>query len=230
LLANKEGRYSGSAITALNEDVRTITDAHSFDAALAQLLERLQATDEIAPEEFTKRYDRAGNRFLRLMVYLTTYAAAGVDWVDHTRIAYDKGGVAVLAGFEPQWHHVFPKKVLKDDGRSDDDINMLANIVVLNERTNVKKLAAKPPAQYIAENNIVATDLRAHSIPEVYRHAVTAGGDDLAKSWQVERYDAFVQRRSETLADAATELLRALAADRVPASSVAERVADEVVL
>jgi len=42
LLANRDGRYSGSAITSLNEDVRAIKDAESFDEALKNLLNRLQ--------------------------------------------------------------------------------------------------------------------------------------------------------------------------------------------
>lgn len=229
LLANREGRYSGSAITALNEDVRAIKDATSFDGALAQLLEPLQTSDDVAPEEFRKRYDRAGNRFLRLMVYLTTYAAGGADWVDGTRIAYDKGGHVVLAGFEPQWHHVFPRKVLKDAARTDDDINPLANIVVLNERTNVKKLAAKPPAQYIAENSIASGALAPHSIPEAFREAIDKGGDVLECQWAVDRYDEFLEERCEELSQRVTELLRSLAGDVAPPAMVAEGVGAEVV-
>jgi hypothetical protein len=37
LLANRDGRYSGSAITSLNEDLRTITDALDFDQAIENL-------------------------------------------------------------------------------------------------------------------------------------------------------------------------------------------------
>ncbi len=228
LLANREGRYSGSAITALNMDVRSIKESASFDDAVARLLEQLQSTDNIPAEEFRMRYDRAGNRFLRLMVYLTTYAQAGVDWVDRTRIAYDKGGNAVLAGFEPQWHHVFPRKVLKDAGRSTDDINALANIVVLNERTNVKKLAAKPPARYLAEHGITAADLGAHSIPESFRDAVKQGGDVLEWHWAVERYDDFLVERCEELSRRATELLRSLGDKASPDELAAPAVADEV--
>lgn len=208
LLANREGRYSGSAITALNEDVRAISESDSLDDALTRLLERLQTRDEIAPEEFMKRYDRAGNRFLRLMVYLVTYAAGGVDWIDKTRIAYDKGGNAVLAGFEPQWHHVFPRKVLKATGRSPDAINALANIAVLNERTNVKKLAAKRPAQYLVEHGITAKELQGHAMPRSFLEAVEKGDAVLEWQWAVGRYDDFLKERRDELARRSTVLLR----------------------
>jgi len=212
LLANREGRYSGSAITALNEDVRAINESDSLDDALARLLERLQTRDEVAPEEFIKRYDRAGNRFLRLMVYLVTYAGGGVDWVDKTRIAYDKGGNAVLAGFEPQWHHVFPRKVLKDVGRLPDEINALANIAVLNERTNVKKLAAKRPAQYLVQQRITARELEGHAMPRSFLEAVEKGDAVLDWQWAVERYDDFLKERSGELARRSTLLLRSFGA------------------
>jgi hypothetical protein len=219
LLANREGRYSGSAITTLNEDVRSIKDAPTFDDALSSLYEHLQTTDEFTAEEFTRRYDRAGNRFLRLMVYLVTYAAEGLDWVDKTRIAYDKGGNAVLAGFEPQWHHVFPRKVLKDADRITDDINQLANTVVLNERTNVRKLAAKRPAIYIAENAISAEVLEPHAIPPTFLDAVTKGDPVLSSQWDPERFDDFVEERSEELARRAKIYLRALGEGTSPPAS-----------
>jgi len=126
LLANRDGRYSGSAITSLNEDVRAIKDAESFDEALKNLLNRLQVDSNFADGDFLNRYERAGNRFLRLMVYLVMFNRQGRDWVDNTRIGYDKTGAPVATGFEPQWHHIFPRSKLRDRYQ-DDEINALAN-------------------------------------------------------------------------------------------------------
>lgn len=106
LLANRDGRYSGSAITALNQDVRSIKDAETFDDAIGALTERLNATSEFAPEDFHVRYDRAANRFARTILYLLVYHNDGRDWVDGTLIAYDKAGGAKIAGFEPQASHL----------------------------------------------------------------------------------------------------------------------------
>jgi hypothetical protein len=219
LLASRDGRYSGSAITTLNEDVRAIKDAPSFEDALAVLLERLQASPEVAPDEFLLRYDRAGNRFLRLALYLAVYDASGRDWVEKTRIAYDKAGAAVIAGFMPHWHHIFPKSLLRNAGVSPDDINMLANITVMNEKTNVRKLQAKPPWKYIDEYRIEATELRNHAIPDGWADEV---GEE---TWAIANYPSFVVDRAAELAERVTAFLSDL---RAGAGQIPEPVTTDV--
>ncbi|MBC7261823.1 MAG: DUF262 domain-containing protein, partial [Chloroflexi bacterium] len=123
LLANWDGRYSGSAITSLNEDVRAISEATAFDQAIKSLRERLRVSPEIAEDQFLERYDRAGQRFLRLMLYLVLFHKGARDWVDGTRIGYDKTGAPITAGFEPQWHHIFPRSLLRKANVSDDEIH-----------------------------------------------------------------------------------------------------------
>ncbi|MEW6048411.1 MAG: hypothetical protein AB1609_18360 [Bacillota bacterium] len=59
--------------------------------------------------------------------------------MDATRLGYDKTGSPLTSGYEPQWHHIYPPNLLRAAGVPDDDIHALANITVLNERTNVKK-------------------------------------------------------------------------------------------
>jgi hypothetical protein len=224
LLANRDGRYSGSAITTLNEDVRTIKDASSFNDALRGLLSHLETTPKIDQEEFLKRYDRAGNKFLRLLVYLLEYEYCAVDWLDNNFIAFRKGGGPAMAGFEPQWHHIFPKAVLKNSGVSADEINSLSNITVLNESTNVKKLQAKPPSAYIREYNISAESLRTHAIPDSFAEAVTRGGDVMEWQWDARRFPIFLAERAQELAKRATEFIVSLdpkAAGALPASASA---------
>ncbi|HID30430.1 MAG TPA: hypothetical protein EYP19_10570, partial [Desulfobacterales bacterium] len=86
--------------------------------------------------------------------------------MDQTRIGFDKTGAPVSTGFEPQWHRIFPRGVLKKAGVSDDEIHALANITVLNERTNLNKLSRYLPAHYIKKFNIPEEILRNHLIPE----------------------------------------------------------------
>lgn len=209
LLANRDGRYSGSAITSLNEDVRAITDAENFDQAVNRLLKRLRVSSEIAEDEFLNRYDRAGNRFLRLMLYLVLFNRGARDWVDGTRIGYDKTGAPITTGFEPQWHHIYPRSVLRKASIGDDEIHALANITVLNERTNVNKLAGKEPLRYIQQFHITEESLRAHLIPETFAGAVS---DEalLANQWRVERYADFLIERARLLAQEANAFLRKL--------------------
>lgn len=212
LLANQDGRYSGSAITSLNEDVRAINDAPSFDDAVESLSRRLRASPTIPADEFLGRYDRAGaSRFLRLMLYLCIFQQQARDLVDDTRIGYDKAGDVVLAGFEPQWHHIFPRSLLKQTGVGDDDIQALANITVLNERTNVAKCGTKAPSVYLREFRVTSDALRRHAIPESYA-SVVADDVRLGERWSVEKYTDFVIERAQVLAREATGLLERLGA------------------
>jgi len=212
LMANRDGRYSGSAITSLNEDVRAITDAAGFEQALKKLYEPLKVSSEIDEYEFLNRYDRAGNRFLKLMLYLVLFRHEARDWVDGTRIGYEKTGASLVAGFEPQWHHIYPRNVLKE-GVSDDEINALANITVLNERTNVKKLSGKAPWSYIRDHRIAPDRLRPHCIPEEW--LVDPNKDEeLRRRWDTSRYIDFLLSRASLLAKAANNFLEELKAEK----------------
>ena len=150
-----------------------------------------------------------GNRFLRMMVYLLVYRGNGVDWVDNCRLGYDSTGGPVTSGFEPQWHHIFPRSVLKKADLSDDDINALANITVLNERTNVNKLSSKEPWSYIQQYSITSSALQGHMVPKTFADE-PAGGEDRKKQWAVERYPDFVIERAQRLSEEANAFLKAL--------------------
>jgi hypothetical protein len=209
LLANRDGRYSGSAVTSLNEDVRTITDATDFDQAIENLWKRLRVSSEIAEDEFLNRYDRAGHRFLRLMLYLLVFRGEARDWVDGTRIGFDKTGARITAGFEPQWHHIYPRSVLRKGNIPDDEIHCLANITVLNERTNVSKLSGKPPARYIWEFRISEQRLRDHLIPDAFAR-VANDEARLEEQWSVKQYTEFLIDRAKLLAKEANAFLQEL--------------------
>lgn len=209
LMANWDGRYSGSAVTRLNEDVRAITEASDVDNALRNLLAPLQVSPRIEPEEFLNRYDRAGNRFLRLMLYLLLFKQAAPDWVDGTRLGYDNTGSPITTGFQPQWHHIYPRNVLRKADYPDDEIHALANITVLNERTNVNRLSGKEPAKYIHQFNISPESLSTHWIPQAFAD-VADEHELLATQWAVERYTDFLIERAELLSRVANAFFERL--------------------
>lgn len=209
LLANRDGRYSGSAITSLNEDVRAISEAEDFHMAIESLSKRLHTPAEISDEEFLNRYDRAGQRFLRLMLYLVLFRREVRDWVDDTRIGYDKAGAPITSGYAPQWHHIYPKVVLREAKYQDDDVHALANITVLNESTNVSKLVGKEPWRYIQQFRISAESLRGHLIPEPFASAVSDEAS-LKNQWSVEHYADFLIERAQLLSKESTRFLREL--------------------
>ncbi|MGQ9585284.1 MAG: GmrSD restriction endonuclease domain-containing protein [Anaerolineae bacterium] len=210
LLANRDGRYSGSAITSLNEDVRAIVDAKSFREALAKLRERLQASPKLEEDEFLNRYDRAGSRFLRLMLYLVLFGNNACDWIDRTRLGYDKTGSPITTGFQPQWHHIYPRRVLREAEQEDEAVHALANLTVLNERTNVNKLSGKEPWCYLRQFGIGRDVLQPHLVPDAFIPVDLDDGPRLREQWYVARYPDFVIERAQLLARAANDLLLGL--------------------
>ncbi|MCL4553315.1 MAG: hypothetical protein M1305_07185 [Candidatus Marsarchaeota archaeon] len=208
LLANWDGRYSGSAITSLNEDVRSIHEARSFDEGLQSLRERFRIPGEVKAEMFLERYDRSGSGFLRLLLYLLLFHQGAKDWVDGTRIGFDKTRNALSEGFRPQWHHIYPRSILKKAGRGNDEVQLLANIIVLTEDSNSKKLSAKLPGRYIKEYRIDRNKQNTHLIPSSFLS--DPDSSNLGTTWALERYDDFLLERAERLAHASNEFLEKL--------------------
>ena len=201
LLANRDGRYSGSAITTLNDDIKTIKESSSFEEVLEKLYGKLKAEEKIREEEFLHRYDRAGSKFLRLLLYLLLFKNQARDWFEGNLIGYDKTTSAVTAGFEPHWHHIFPKSFLRMFNVNSDDINALANITVLNAQTNAKKIRNKPPWQYFNDLKVSGEDLKRHLIPD----SLTSLLDNT--SWNVDKYQIFITERAILLAEEANKFL-----------------------
>lgn len=218
LLANRDGRYSGSSITNMNEDVRALSEADSFDSALERVLGRLRVNDIVDEGEFLERYDRAGQRFYRLLYFINIFKNGAKDWVDHSLIGYDKTGGALLKGFQPNWHHIFPRSLLKKHNLPEDEIQAMANITVLNERTNVLKLTSLRPEQYIEGFKITKAELSGHDIPESFLASVPgswegAAGDtaaQLRKDWDIARYRDFIIERAALLGKKCTSILQEL--------------------
>ena len=188
LLATRDGRYSGSAITTLDSDFKRVKQAASFEDALLALEDELRVPLEFTPEDFSKDY---GDDFLRLILYLIVFKARARDWENQeVRIGYDRKDNKLNDGFKPEWHHFFPKKILR--GKVDDTgINSLANIAVLNEKAN-KAFSSKPPKNYLEQYEVKAQRLREQFIP------------DEEALWDVANYGKFCEIRSAHLAEAAT--------------------------
>ena len=134
LMANKDGRYAGASTTYLDEDIQALFKASNFPKALEAMYKPLTAAT-VTSENLTARFDRATARqFLRLMLYLVLRSKHAVDWVEKTQIGFDKTGSSIASDFKPNWHHIFPKSVLRNYNVEDDAINWFSNITVLNEK------------------------------------------------------------------------------------------------
>ena len=196
LIATRDGRYSGSAITVLDQDTKRIGTKTSFSDALADLTASLAASGTFTPDDFKEDYT---GRFLRLVLYLTVFDAQAKDWINQdVRIGFDREENQLNEGFKPEWHHIFPKKVMRDysDGAL---VDSFANIAVLNEKAN-KSFGGKPPRQYLKDHNVGRERLDEQAIP----------ADEFL---DVDKFDQFIKLRAEKLATLATAYVQQLGAD-----------------
>lgn len=201
-MANREGRYSGAAVTSLSQDLARIIRADNAHQALQALEQTLEPWTPDA-DDFLADYRK--DRFLRLLLYLTLFQRGAVDWVNGIRIGSERSGNLLSVGFEPDWHHIFPASFLRRSGIAEESINALANVTVLNERTNRYRLSRWPPSVYVRHFNIPNRHLEGHLVdPGI----VKVGSRERVSP---EAYEGFLRSRAERLAQAARQYLDSLA-------------------
>lgn len=143
LLTNAKGRYSrGSSETLLDQDLKTIRDGGTH----AELLDRLRTQVgrlDIAPEELEGRSQRSS---LFKTMFLAFQKADARDWHSNLAIALSHVGSA----HQLQFHHIFPKALLKKSGFLTREIDDIANLAFIGGKAN-RKISDKSPAIYIPE-------------------------------------------------------------------------------
>jgi hypothetical protein len=192
LIATRDGRYSGSAITALDHDTKQIMSKNSFDEAIGDLTSRLSANGTFTADEFREEYT---DRFLRLILYLMMFHGKARDWINQdVRIGFDREDNEINEGFKPEWHHIFPRKIVKDKFDS-ALVDSIANIAVLNEKAN-RSFSAKMPRQYLQEYSVKPERLEEQAVP--------------SSLLEVDHFEEFLGRRAEKLAERATAYMQEL--------------------
>jgi hypothetical protein len=194
LIATRDGRYSGSATTVLDRDTKQIRAKKSFVETIVDPTALLSASGSFTPDDFREEYT---DKFLRLILYLTVFNRKAKDWINQdVRIGFDREDNEINDGFKPEWHHIFPRKVVRDtyDGSLVDSI---ANIAVLNEKAN-RSFSAKVPQKYLQEHDVKPDRLQEQAVPS---------GNLL----NVENFEEFLKVRAEQLAERATTYLQGLA-------------------
>ena len=148
LLANAKGRYSrGSSETLLDQDLKTIRDGGSHLELLDRLRTQVGRLD-IEPEELEGRSQRSA---MFKTMFLAFQQAGARDWQTQLAIALSHVGSA----HQLQFHHIFPKALLKKNGYGTREIDDIANLAFIGGRAN-RRISDKSPASYIPE--LVAKD------------------------------------------------------------------------
>ena len=140
LVANAKGRYSrGSSETLLDQDLSTLKQGGGASELLDRL--RLQVGRlDIAPEELEGRNQRSA---LFKTMFLAFRAGGARDWKSNLTIALGHRG----AHHKLQFHHIFPKALLKRNGFTARDADDIANLSFIGGKTN-RQISDKAPADY----------------------------------------------------------------------------------
>lgn len=141
LLANAKGRYSrGSSETLLDQDLATIR-AGGDAAALLDRLRGQVGRLELVAADLAGRNQRSS---LFKTMFLAFQAAGARDWSSNLAIAIDHSG----AQDKLQFHHVFPKALLRRHGRPPREADDIANLAFIGGKTN-RSISDKPPGVYL---------------------------------------------------------------------------------
>lgn len=183
LQASRFSRYSSSSTSSMEEDLREIDESPTLAAALERLLARIRHIPSLTSEDFMRDY--GDTRFGRLLLYLLVHRNQAVDWDQRgVRIGFE--GSELLAGFQPQFHHVFPKKFL--EGEVDPTlIDALANIAIIGPAINIR-ISKQDPMAYIPKYKITSQKLQQQYI------------SGKIMSTTVKQYPKWVASRAEELA------------------------------
>jgi hypothetical protein len=187
LVANAKGRYSrGSSETILDQDLAILKQSAGAPELIDRLRQQVGRLD-IAPEELEGRNQRSA---LFKTMFLAFRTAGAKDWRSNLAIALDHSG----AQHRLQFHHIFPKAVLKSIYRREaDDI---ANLAFIGGKTN-RAISDKPPVDYFP-SLIAKTGVSAFETQCILTDPGLLG---------VESYKAFLSKRREMVAQRINKFL-----------------------
>lgn len=191
-LALMWARYSTSSETTLDQDIKALGEESPVERMIKNIEDKVGPGRRISEHELQ---DQLSNSPFMVMAYVLARRNGAKDWFN---------GVAIGEGQSLEYHHIFPKAILaaRYDLRAQSRIvNQVANLAFLSQRANAR-IAASSPDEYLPQ--IDAARLHAQNVP-----------DDPAL-WEPERFEDFVLKRREMLANAINDLLASLTDEPAP--------------
>jgi len=196
LLAIRQGRYSGSAETTLQEDINAIQKSQTFDEAIDKLHTNLTPTT-IDPNSVRNAVHYQGEgKFLKLVLYLIAHQNQASDWFSKIRLGYLPSN-EINKDFTIEEHHFFPRGLLKNVGIEEEQRESLANITFINPGTN-KRLRDEPYV-YINKFGVDKNQLERQLVPVQ---------DE--QMWKLRNYDQFIEERATLISNAINNFLQNL--------------------
>lgn len=188
LEATLHGRFTGSAETKIDQDLRAITGPSPLAGMIANLKHDIAGLD-ITPEMMEGRYQ--WHPFVTLL-FVVMRRHRAKDWFTGTVLSSTNVGPE----HQLELHHIFPRSVLKEAGDYEaHDIDDVANIAFLSQRAN-RAILTSAPEQYLP--NVDQERLRSQLVPLD------------RELWRLDRFRDFLSERRGLLTRAVNEYLRDL--------------------
>jgi hypothetical protein len=159
LMANAKGRYSrGSSETLLDQDLATLRKGGAADELIERLRGQVGRLD-VTPEELAGKTQQSA---LFKTMFLAFREAGAKDWVSNLAISLDHAG----SRDRLQFHHIFPKALLKKHGYQPREADDIANLAFIGGKTN-RQISASPPEKYFPKltGGTRSRKLKAQCIP-----------------------------------------------------------------
>lgn len=213
LAATASGRYSASTASKFREDdlgIRKLPDSASYvEYFLDRQSPRFKHGDggpkwTLAGDDLEASFSGAGNRFLRLLYFMTVFPQDPKAWfgskkgLSFTRT--DGGGLD--SDLDMEWHHFFPKAYLKTKGITDERVNWFGNLVVLDSKAN-RTISSKSPTIYLALDSVAAS-------PDERAKQFIPSDEDL---YEVGLFDEFLKARHKLIAEAMNQRMQEFGLD-----------------
>jgi len=194
-IANMKAWYSNSSETTLDEDLAVLAKGGQPSDLTERMRQQVGRLD-VRAADFVGRGQRNA---LFPTSFLALRARGAKDW--HSGV----GISLVLSGrnHRIEWHHIFPKAVLKQAGYEKGETNEIANMAFIGGTTN-RRIGKRSPIEYLEELYGQHGDvfLRQHAIPSD------------RSLWNADRYREFLAARRELLTQAVNELIETYAPNK----------------
>jgi len=180
--AHMRGHYSmGSSESILDADLNILFKKESIDDLINQL--------HLHVKKFVLDDSDIAGKGIRSpffsMMYFVMRQTGVKDWITGLKLSEQHMGNAHAI----QYHHIFPKSLLRDANFDKKEINEIANMAFIGGKTN-RKILNKEPAVYL-EKEVIAKgreeDLKSQLIP-IDR-----------KLWEINKYQNFLSWRRDKI-------------------------------
>ncbi len=181
------GRYASATESVLSQDLRVLDEGKGIDGLL-DLIRQSRSDLILKPQDFWGW--SKGARFYPLL-YMLTRVSHARDWGTNTELSLSLLG----KNSSLQVHHIFPKHVLYEAGKTRAEVNALANYAFLTQETNLEISDQKPEEYFPVYMKKCPGAIESHCVPTE------------PELLTVDAYPQFLARRRELLAEKANAIL-----------------------